>query len=207
MRTKNRIRGFWLAGITLMVLSCSPLGIGVSQQPKYYMLSSLYARDSTIAPLAKLNSVGIGVGPVRFPRHLDRKEIVTRTSENEIMIDDFALWAGPLSENFNSVLAENLSVLLATNQVVIFPWRSQYPIKYQVIVHVTRFDGQLGKEAWLRARWAVLDEGSKKILYQDQSIIRQAAASASMEAMVAAKSSTIVELSREIARVIAGLEK
>lgn len=207
MRYRIFISGVLLAVIIWTISGCTPLGVGVSQQPKYYVLSSLYAADGPVSSIAELNSVSIGVGPVRFPRHLDRKEIVTRTSDNEVTIDDFALWAGPLSENFNLVLAENLAVLLATKQVAIFPWRSQYPIKYQIIVHVTRFDGQPGADALLRVRWVILNENTKEIMHKDQSTFMETARDRSMEALVAAKSRTLEKFSREVARVIIGLEK
>lgn len=206
MRSTDFLRRLTAMLAVLTVFACSPFSLGISQRPKHYMLSSLYSADSQVAPIAELDKVVIGVGPLRFPRHLDRKEIVTRTSDNEVMIDEFALWAGPLSENFNSVLAENLSILLSTNQVVIFPWRSQYPVKYQIVVHVIRLDGQLGKEAWLRARWIVLDEQSKEILQKDLTTITEPAGSATLEALVAAESRAVVRLSREIARAIADLE-
>lgn len=207
MRNLVFIPGRLLAVMILVITGCTPFGVGTSQQPKYYVLSSLYATDGPVSPLAELNRVSVGVGPVRFPRHLDRKEIVTRTGDNEVTIDEFALWAGPLSENFNLVIAENLSVLLTSKQVAIFPWRSQYPIKFQVIVHVTRFDGQPGVEALLRVRWVILNEDTKEILYKDQSTFKETATGRSMEALVAAKSRTLEKFSRKVAQAIIELEK
>ena len=196
-----------LATSILILSSCAPLNVGESQRPKYYVLNSLYAAEAPVSPMAEMKTVSIGVGPVRFPRHLDRKEIVTRTGDNEVTMDEFALWAGPLSENFNLVLAENLSVLLATKQVAIFPWRSQYPIKYQVVVHVTRFDGQQGEEALLRVRWLIMDEDSKDILHKDQATYKKKAGGGSMEALVAAKSEALEAFSRDVAREVIALEK
>lgn len=207
MRKLVNIAVLLLASIVLWISGCTPFGTGASQQPKYYVLNSLYASDDPVSPMAELNQVSIGVGPVRFPRHLDRKEIVTRTGDNQVTIDDFALWAGPLSENFNLVLAENLSVLLATKQVAIFPWRSQFPIDYQVIVHVTRFDGQPGEEALLRVHWMILNESSKEILHKDQSTFKQTVDGPSIETLVAAKSRALEYFSRDVANAIIGLEK
>lgn len=207
MRKLVSIAALLLASSIWWISGCTPFGTGASQQPKYYVLNSLYASAKPVQPTAELANVSIGVGPVRFPRHLDRKEIVTRTGDNQVTIDDFALWAGPLSENFNLVMAENLAVLLSTKQVAIFPWRSQYPIHYQVIVHVTRFDGQPGEEALLRVRWVILNESSKEILHKDQSTFKQAAEGPGIKALVAAKSRTLEHFSRAVARAIIELEK
>lgn len=191
----------------LLAAGCTPFGLGNSQEPKYYMLNSLYAGQAENQPIADLPKLAIGVGPVRIPRHLDRKEIVTRAGQNEVMVDQFALWAGPLNESFSRVLAENLSVFLNTEETVAFPWRATYPIKYQVVVHVVRFDGQPGEEVLLRARWIILSEKGKEILHKQQSQIKMPAASPGMEALVAAKSRLLVEFSRQIAAAIANLEK
>jgi hypothetical protein len=123
------------------------------------------------------------------------------------MVDQFSLWAGPLNESFSRVLAENLSVFLNTEETVAFPWRATYPIKYQVVVHVVRFDGQPGEEVLLRARWIILSEKGKEILHKQQSQIKMPVASPGIEALVAAKSRLLVEFSSQIAAVIAKLEK
>lgn len=206
---QKRLLGPWtaLTIIALLIAGCAPLGMGGSKQPKYYMLNSLYAGDSEALPIANLSKVAIGVGPIRIPRHIDRKEIVTRASQNEVLVDEFALWAGPLSESFSRVIAENLSVLLNTKEAVAFPWRGNYPIKYQVVIHVVRFDGQPGAEALLRARWIILSENGKNILYKKQSSINGPVEAPGMEALVAAKSIMLEEFSREIAIAIVNLEK
>ena len=201
---------FWgsaLIVIILMVSSCTPFGPGNTRETKYYMLNSLYAGDSEAKPVADLPKVAIGVGPIRIPRHLDRKEIVTRASQNEVKVDQFALWAGPLSESFSRVIAENLSVLLNTEETVAFPWRARYPIKYQVVIHVVRFDGLPAQEALLRARWIILGHDAKAILFKHQTLIEVPVEAPGMEALVAAKSHLLEKFSDQIAIAIANLEK
>lgn len=204
MHVGSRLTGWVIAAFLLVAWGCAPFGKGTTRQTKYYVLSSMYARNE-VRPLADIGGVAIGVGPVRFPRHLDRKEIVTRTGENEVWMDEFALWAGPLSENFNRVLAENLSVLLGANQVAVFPWRTNLPIAYQVVVDVTRFDGQPGTEAWLRARWRVLTDNGKRVACMNQSSFREPAPGEGIKGLVLAKSRAVEALSREIAEAIARL--
>ena len=204
---KNIGLGCALPLILLLIAGCTPFGPANSQQTKYYMLSSMYAGDSQTQPIADLPKLAVGVGPVRIPRHLDRKEIVTRVSQNEVLVDQFSLWAGPLSESFSLVLAENLSVLLNTDQSVAFPWRSNYPIKYQVVIHVIRFDGLPGEEALLRARWIILSENGKSILFKQQSVMRVSVEAPGMKSLVAAKSRLLEEFSRRISAAIVALEK
>ena len=114
--------GILLFALTLFMGSCSPFGAGTQRETKYYVLSSMQSEATPIQPLAHLSGIGLGVGPIRMPLYLDRSDIVTRGSSNQVEIADFAQWAGPLQENFSRVLAENLSVLLATDKVGIFPF-------------------------------------------------------------------------------------
>jgi hypothetical protein len=134
--------------------------------------------------------------------YLDRSDIVTRGSQNEVEIADFAQWAGPLPENFSRVLAENLSVLLATDKIAIFPFSRTNIIDYNVAIYVTRFDGSPGDKAHLRARWSILDRKRRESLYEKHSVVTHPTENETTEALIAAKSKTVSDLSREIANAM-----
>jgi uncharacterized lipoprotein YmbA len=203
MRT-NHLQGLsiLLFAFGIILGSCSPFGAGTQRDAKYYVLSSMQSEATPVQPLADLSDIGIGVGPIRMPLYLDRSDIVTRGSSNQVEIAEFAQWAGPLQENFSRVLAENLSVLLSTDKVGIFPFVRRETIDYNITVYVTRFDGMPGDKADLRARWSILDSKRKKSLYEMHTIASHPTENDTTEALVAAKSSTVSELSREIAKAI-----
>ena len=186
----------------LFMGGCSPFGAGTQRDTKYYVLNSMQSGATTVQPLADLSNIGIGVGPIRMPLYLDRSDIVTRGSLNQVEIAEFAQWAGPLPENFSRVLAENLSVLLATDKVGIFPFFRRGSIDYNVTVYVTRFDGMPGDKAHLRARWSILDGKRKQSFYEKHTIVSHPAVDGTTEALIAAKSNTLADLSREIAKAI-----
>ena len=129
-------------------------------------MNSLYSLEKMPQPVADLPDIGILVGPVRLPMYLERSDIVTRAGLNAVQIADFAEWAGPLQENFPRVLAENLAVLLSTDRVGIFPGSFSGTFDYNVSLYVTRFDGMLGDKAYLRARWSILGNQRKKVLFE-----------------------------------------
>lgn len=196
--------------LTLATLALSVMLLagcrGTSENARFYKLSSIVGLDEATKPAGK--GVAIGIGPIKFPDHLDRPEIVTRTSRNALQIGDFDRWAGSLREDFSRVLTENLSILLSTDYVFVFPWGKTIPLDYQVKVEVSRFDGELGKSATLIARWTVLESGEKKTLKSvRRSGITRPAEGKSYEAMVAALSRTVEELSREIAETIKTLSQ
>ena len=178
---------------------------GTSENARFYKLSSIVSSDEA----AKAGrGVAVGIGPIKFPDHLDRPEIVTRTSRNALEIGEFDRWAGSLREDFSRVLTENLSILLSTDYVFVFPWQKTIPIAYRVVVEVSRFDGGLGKSATLIARWTVIEEGEKKTLKSvRRSKITEPADGKSYEAMVAALSRAVERLSHEIAETIKTLSQ
>ena len=197
---------FGPVGVILLVFSCLMAGctfIGGTQQPtKNYVLNSLYSEEPQAQAVADLKDIGILVGPIRMALYLDRSDIVIRDSQNQIRLAEFSQWAGPLQENFSRVLAENLSVLLATHSVGIFPGTRAMLFDFNVTVNVTRFDGIPGEKADLRARWGILDKNRKQMLFEKHSLLSQPTEADSLEALIAAESSTLSDLSREIAEAI-----
>ena len=193
----------FVAGL-LVVLGCT----GTTQKARFYKLNSLTGPESTATVHGTRGGVALGIGPIKFPDHLDRPEIVTRTSSNAIQLAEFDRWAGSLEKDFSRILAENLSILLSTDYIFMFPFTQATPIDYRVAVEVVRFDGQLGKNATLIARWSVVEEGEKKSLKSvRRSSITRPADGKSYEAMVAALSRTVEEFSREIAETIKALSQ
>jgi uncharacterized lipoprotein YmbA len=192
--------------VTLVVGACSPFGSGTSQSSRNYVLSSLYSEETRPQPVADLSEIGILVGPIRMAMYLDRSDVVIRNSQNEVEIADFSSWAGPLQENFSRVLAENLSLLLGTKRVAIFPGAKGPFYDYNVSMNVTRFDGRPGDKTQLRARWVILDKKRKNVLLQEHTILSQPTENDSIEALVASQSRLVVDFSREIAEAIKDIE-
>ena len=177
-------------------------GCASTKPARFYTLSSLAisGTENRTEPVGE--GIAIGVGPIKIPEHLDRPQIVTRTSRNELQLAEFDRWAGSLADDFSRVLAENLSILLSTDRVSMYPWRRSVPIEYQVVVDVSRFDGTLGENAWLSARWSLLDGENKKVLAMHKSFLNEPSGAPSYKAMVAAQSRALAKLSREIADAI-----
>jgi len=200
------MKRFRLVGVILLAFSFLMAGctfIGGTQQPtKNYVLNSLYSEKIETQAVADLHDIGILVGPIRMALYLDRADIVIRDSQNQIRLAEFSQWAGPLQENFSRVLSENLSVLLATDRVGIFPGTRAMSFDFNVTVNVTRFDGMPGEKADLRARWGILDKTRKKMLFENHSVLSQSTENDSMEALIAAESRNLADLSREIAEAI-----
>jgi uncharacterized lipoprotein YmbA len=145
----------------------------------------------------------VGVGPVTLPDYLDRPQIVTRASGNRMMLAAFNAWVEPMDGMFTRVLVENLSTLLATDNVVTLPQRRPTPLDYQVEVDVTRFDADASGRAVLDARWKVFGKDGEQLIEEGRStIVEPATRPDSYEDIVAAMSRALAEMSSTIAGTI-----
>ena len=194
---------FLLFGLGLLFVS----GCASSPPTRFYTLSSLQEGGKELKASTSDQGPVIMVGPIKFSEYLDRMEIVTRSSSNKITISDFDVWAGSLAEDFSRVLAENLSVLLSTESVIVYPGPRPSPIDYQIAVDVIRFDGPLGGDVSLIARWGILQGKDKKLVSVRKTTIVEASGARGYEATVAADSRALEKLSREIAEAIKTLPK
>lgn len=191
-----------LALFLVALPACVNLGGATQQTTKFYVLNSLYSAIGNIETKTALDKAVIGVGPVKLPEYVNRPEIITRTSNNELEVAPFARWAEPLESNLLRVLAENLTVLFSTDRVIVYPWKGTVSIDYQVALEVTRFDGELGGQVSLRARWTVLGDNGETLLLRRLSSLSTHGEANSYEALVATQSQLLADLSRQIGEAI-----
>jgi uncharacterized lipoprotein YmbA len=178
---------------------------GPTQPTKFYVLNSLYSLEKKEALVAKMPNITIGVGPVELPKYINRPHIVTRAIQNEIQIEEFERWAEPIDSNFFRVLADNLSILLQTDNIVSFPAKRSTKVDYQVAVTVTRFDGVVGENVLLRARWSIFGENGEKKLISKHSVYKKPVNGEELKDLVSAQSLALANLSYDIAQAIAGI--
>ena len=186
----------------LALVVCLSACAGKSASSNFYVLSPL--PQST---LSGAEGTTIGVFPVALPDYLDRPQIVTRISENEIKFDEFSRWAEPLKENFYTVLVENLSTLLKSEKIIKTTQNLGVPVTLQVGVEVVQFDGTLGGEVVLNVKWGLFAEEGKKLLLAKRSSFKESTLTATYEALVAAQSRAVAALGREIALAIKSFAK
>ncbi len=187
----------FLFGVFLIMAGCAS-----TAPTRFYSLSSLVASDATNETASADQDIAIGVGPVEIPDYLYRPQIITRTGRNEIKIADFDKWAGSLKTDISRVIAENLSVLLSTVRVYAYPWKNYIPVKYQIVVNVSRFDGSLGGDVVLKAHWTILGGEDKKVILTDTASFSEKTDGKDYDSLVAAKSRMLANLSREIATAL-----
>jgi uncharacterized lipoprotein YmbA len=141
------------------------------------------------------------VGPVSIPAYLDRSSIVVRTGEGEVELSDECRWAEPLRDGIGRTLAENLSAMIPTDAVVVFPWHTPWTVQYRVTVDILRLDGALDGPAVLHARWRLLGTDGK-VLAVRMVQLEERVTEPTFAALVAAQSRLLASVSQDIAAQI-----
>ena len=187
-----------IPGAFLVILG----GCAHTDPARFYILHSLSSSETDKQVIATVHDVPIVIGPIELREYLDRPQIVTRFSSNELKIAEFDQWAESLKNNISRVLVENISILLSTEDVFVYPWRRSELIEYQVIMEVIRFDGTLGGHVVLDTHWAILTGDEGKMLLIKKSSYSRPTGGEDYQALVAAKSQILADFSRDIAQAI-----
>ncbi len=188
----NIISGFIIA--TLL------LGCTASSTPTQFYLLNPITINEPVTP-ATTKSPTLGIGPVTLPKYLDRPEIVSRVGPNRLKIDEFHLWAGPLKDNIQFAIAENLSLLVPNNGVTLFPWKKSDGVTLRISITIRRFDIDQS-QATLVADWTQGHSDRLATLSSHRSNINVPVAANDYPAKVSALNQALEEFSKEIAASI-----
>jgi uncharacterized lipoprotein YmbA len=186
-----------------LIVTCIMMTYGCARTPqaRFYILQPQPSALDQAQLSVSVNDMIIGVGPVELPEHLERPQIVTRIGSSELHFSEFNRWAGSLEKNFSRVLAENLSVLLSTDKVLVYPWVGTLEVKRQVRVNILQFGSLPGGEVLLKVLWGIKDEDGKFLFSVKKSSFSTPAGKGYPE-MVEAMNRVLVDFSREIAKEI-----
>lgn len=192
---------FWfcsfLLGVSLFLVS----GCAGSKPSRFYTLNAMENTQDVRKNVVAEEQVFIGLDPVAIPGYLDRPQIVTIDKGNELHISEFDRWAGPLRENIERVLLENLSILLSGETVSVISEKRGIQFHYRLDVNVTRFDAVREGNVELKAQWSLVGEDRQQILVRESSV-REPIGGKDCSERVSAMSRSLVKLSQDIAEEI-----
>jgi uncharacterized lipoprotein YmbA len=190
-------RLFFHAVVILLLAGCAS-----SPSARFYTLTPMGQQDSETSAQVTATPVSVNIAPVEIPDYLDRPQIATRDGRNELRLAEFDRWAGSLSENIAAVLAENLSTLLGSDRVSVYPRMHGEKADYSVTMRVLRLDCVPGDRVILKTHWAVFTGQERKVVATRLKTYTESLSDSRYETMVAAVSHTLEQVSREIAREI-----
>ena len=192
MRRALLVLGLLLGGCTILEPRPDP--------SRFFTLSAVAP-----SPDSPPGSVAVGLGPVRVPAYLDRPELATRVATSEVSFSSTDRWAEPLSASLRRVLAENLSAILGTEDILAFPWPVGARIDWAVAVDVVRFERTPANEVEVAARWVVREGAGGHVRVARETRHTQKANGTDTAAAIEAWNEAVAALGDDIAAAIASL--
>ncbi len=192
------IRYTGIAGPVMVMLTFFLTACGTSAPYRYYTLAPVAGGDDGSSIVAGVDSVVFGVGPVTIPDYLDRPQVVTRTTDNEMKFSEYDRWAGSLAADTSRVLEERLDKMLSDDGIAVVSWQRGVPNDYRVAVQITRFEVADGKDVILKAQWVIYAGNGKRVILLRESDIRERVSNLGTDSAVESMGRALSALSRDI---------
>lgn len=193
----NKINKFFMLAIVVLpvVNACK------SNTSKFYMLTPIQDYESTKIGFIE-DDMAIGLGPINIPEYLNRPQIVTKNSNNELILSEYNRWSEPLENNVSRVVSENLSNLLGTENIVIFPWSRKVPVNFQIAIQIKKLSSVPGNQIHFEALWSIISVDDERELLRKRFKTTKSIDSENYDHIVNVKSEVLAELSQELATSI-----
>lgn len=188
-----------ILGIFILMLSVSAC-VGRTPDTDYFVLQS----GLSLSPVDAIdkNMPCVQVRRVDIPGYLNRDAIVTRGQSGvRLTLPNFRAWAEPLGSGMQRVLAESLIQPLLAQGVLLQALDDEGPAALQLSVQVYRFDGVLGGQVRLEARWTLRD--TKERILARGLVAESESAGHDYESLVLAQSVLVRRMGEKIAAPLA----
>ena len=179
-----------LIALVAIAAACS------SPMSKFYTLAPTVRSEAA----AKTN-LAVGVGPVTVPAAVDRPQFVLQVAPNRVTLQEYHRWAAPLGEEIAQTVAADLAVLLGTPDVAPLP-AMNFQHDFRVIIDVQRFQSIPGESVKIEAVWSILDSEEPSRTQSHRTTATEKVAGSDFEALAAAHSRALGQLSRQIAKAL-----
>ena len=179
--------------ISIVIVAALLAACGSSPKANFYTLG---AEPAPVVGDAKA-SYTVAIGAVSVPEMVDRPQFVVRTGANQVSINEFERWAGPLRNEIGRAVANNLMRLMPGTNVYAYPQSASFNADCRVVLDVQVFDSTPNDAAQIEVLWTV--QSAKGVVRSGRSVVREATGGAAYEALAAAHSRALTAVSREIA--------
>ncbi len=163
---------------------------------------SFHNINSATEKRVRLQNISVGIAAVSIPRLLDRPQIVSRKSTNEIVRAESHQWGGEIREEITNVIASGLSFYLNSPNVFVYPKQSRYKPDYELFINVSRFDGELGESVLLEIDWQLEAFRGPKSLTVNQIKVERKSQTVTYADYVSSMNTLLIEATKEIAKGI-----
>jgi uncharacterized lipoprotein YmbA len=173
-------------------------GCGHSPPTRYITLSA----EPVVAPSVTSRIQPLQLTAVHIPAELDRLEVVTQASENQLSIDETDRWGAPLGQMMRRTLAQDLLTRLPAGSFVL-PDAPAPPGTRALVVTVLNAQADASGIFTLQAAWTLMSGQPSRVTVTQQVTLTKAMASHDAAAQAAALSHVLGQLADRIAASVA----
>lgn len=189
-----------LSTVFVIALTATLGGCGGGAAVRYYVI------DPEPGPVLRSGSpLALEIVDVEVPQYLERFQLASRGAGNQIEYASSDQWGEPLRKTLARVLAEHLSVVLATPDVATPHARLASTPQLRLQVHVDHFERGADGRVELRGRWQLTDAEDGRVLATEAARFAggQPVPRGDYPALVASMQRRFAEFAQRIARSIA----
>jgi len=188
-------------GMVLVVSILFQFGCGSTKPSRFYVLTPITDPEAGSVQSGGHSDISVGIGILKFPDHLLRSQIAIQTGSNKLDYAEYDRWAEPLNDNFARVMAENLSKMIPTESVYVYPWKTTAKVHYQVNFEVMQFSQGPDGSVTLIVFWSIFDNATAEQILRKKTTLSQpgpGSAPVNYGSVVAVMSRLVEELSLEV---------
>lgn len=191
----------------LLCLACVTLLAGCAKTSPTTSYYSLHVPNAQAGGATSADGVSLSIGPVTLPDILRQTRIATGGEGGRYTLSEYHRWSGEVDRDLGRALAERLSRELGTESVSLFPWDTHLDPRFRIVVDVLGMGGDLGREATMSVRWALVDNDKRVETVVRRTDLREPLASAEYAAWVAGQQRNVESLGTAIARAVEAVGK
>ena len=184
-----------LLAVTFLLTACLP---GPQSGPLHALRP--LAQPQTERGFAGFDEM-ILIMPVQLAPQIQGRGLLIRDESGETTASLSHRWAGPLDQQIAETLANNLKMLLGTDNVAVAPGPRYGVTRYQFEVEISEF-GCDASAFMLRATYTLSDAASKTILRRTSTTLTQTIDKPGHSGYVGAASQAVAELSQTMATAL-----
>ncbi|GGC68990.1 lipoprotein [Undibacterium terreum] len=191
-----------LTGLVMLVSTLVLAGCATPATERYYRIAypGNAAADAGDAAGVQYELI---LGSVQIPESINRPQLVVQKSATEASITDDQRWVAPLDEQIAQAVIANLrgqlpGAWLASSTAGLAASGQGLP-RYHLKIQVEQLLILSGDKVVLEANW-VLQDGSRKLLKRERSVISVAMSGAGYDPVAPAVSEAVRQLSAAVAK-------
>jgi len=153
-----------VACVSMACVSAACLLGGCSSGPRVEFHTLVGAADPSPAAQATPPFAFRIESPVRVPAQVDQPQLVLRTPQGTVAVQEYQRWVAPVADEWRDAVADRLSRVLGAMDTSRLPAPAGLP-RYSLRLELQRFDATPGQAVHQQVAWSVLQpERSEPLL-------------------------------------------